>query len=146
MYSIKSVTNYSSSTSFQNSISSSNSTAIFSSSSATAYIRCEGLDLLAKAVQYVDGCVIGVPIVQKRVLIRRRRRAAAYAFSDFVVNELFNNSGGGGGSEAETDEMMIKPRISVRIPISKEKRQRRVMAVPLKYKDSLVQPGKRQTR
>uniref|UniRef100_A0A7C8YYD6 Uncharacterized protein n=1 Tax=Opuntia streptacantha TaxID=393608 RepID=A0A7C8YYD6_OPUST len=86
--------------------SSSNSTSSSSSFSLIHRPRCQGLDLLVKAVYHVAGSVVGVPYIQKRV-IRRRKRAVR--FSNLVISSEkeereFQNGEEGEVFDANTDE------------------------------------------
>ncbi|XAR63587.1 hypothetical protein NMG60_11023576 [Bertholletia excelsa] len=92
-------------------------------SSSPCSTRCEGLDLLVKAIHHVcAGSVVGVPYIQRRVIRRRRR---AQRFSKLVVT---NNN------------QILKENEGREKPNSTVKRQRRVMALPSKYQDCYVQP------
>ncbi|KAA8537039.1 hypothetical protein F0562_029517 [Nyssa sinensis] len=99
--------------------------------------RCEGLDLLVKAIHHVSArSVVGVPYIQRRV-IRRRRRARR--FNKLIITELFNQE-----EEEEEEEEREKegqPELN-----SLSKRHRRVMALPSKYQDSVLKPWKPATR
>ncbi|OVA08633.1 hypothetical protein BVC80_1619g20 [Macleaya cordata] len=133
------------------SASSTNSLVSFSSncSSSIDYeTRCEGLDLLVKAVLHVAGSVLVVPFTQRRVIRRRKR---AFRFCNSFVTEF------GEKKEEREDEQeqeqeerekgeekqMKGERIEV---ISKPKKRKRVMALPTKYHDSVLQPWIRRTR
>ncbi|KAK9691732.1 hypothetical protein RND81_09G215400 [Saponaria officinalis] len=61
---------------------SSSSSSTSSSSSFSPSRRCEGLDLLVKAVYHVAGSVVGVPYIQRRVI---RRRKPALRFDNLVI-------------------------------------------------------------
>ncbi|KAF5183732.1 hypothetical protein FRX31_026680 [Thalictrum thalictroides] len=110
------------------SFSSSTSNASFS----TDYItRCEGLDLLIKAVLHVAGSVLVVPFTQRRV-IRRRKRACKFTKIEFIKKPQEDEQ-----NEEEEDE-----EIDVILNDNKRKRE---MSFP-KYHDSVIQPWKRCTR
>ncbi|KAL7589206.1 hypothetical protein Lser_V15G36558 [Lactuca serriola] len=89
--------------------------------------RCFGLNLLVKAIHQVTaGSVVGVPYIQRRIVIRRRR---PLQFNNLLLTttELLSKSGSRSRSK-------LKPK-------PKAKRQRRVnMTMPSKYRDSVLQP------
>ncbi|KAK2965070.1 hypothetical protein RJ639_029525 [Escallonia herrerae] len=88
--------------------------------------RCQGLNLLVKAIHHVTaGSVVGVPYIQRRVI---RRRRAAMRFNNLIITEVFREQRGGGGKETKT------------------KREKRAMALPSKYQDSVLQPWKTRSR
>ncbi|KAF3666995.1 hypothetical protein CQW23_19917 [Capsicum baccatum] len=92
--------------SLASSIDSSSSTSSSTSSSITH--RCQGLDLLVKAIhQVTDGSIVGVPYIQKRVITRRRRRVLSFE-SFFLKDGLLN----------------------------KRQQRKRLKTVPTKYQDS----------
>ncbi|KAG5539328.1 hypothetical protein RHGRI_019780 [Rhododendron griersonianum] len=103
-----------------------------SSSSST---RCEGLDLLVKAIHHVatGGSIVGVPYIQRRSVIRRRRRSNYLRFTQLFVTDGVGieerEKGEGSGSE---------PKL--------KKQRRRVMALPSKYHDSVLQPWRLRSR
>lgn len=123
--------------SFVDSIPSSQSNS--SSRSTGCETRCEGLDLLVKAVYYVAGSMVGVPFTQRRVITRRRRRRTL-VFNNFTINEIFKKE------EQDEEEEKVKKADKEAEAKSKSKRKNRVMALPLKYQDSVLQPWKRQSR
>ncbi|KAL4575351.1 hypothetical protein LXL04_022193 [Taraxacum kok-saghyz] len=96
-----------------------------SSFQTPSHSRCFGLNLLVKAIHQVTaGSVVGVPYIQRRIVIRRRR---PLQFTNLILTttELLSKSGSGSRSKA-------KP---------KAKRQRRVnVTMPSKYRDSVLQP------
>ncbi|KAK9137696.1 hypothetical protein Sjap_008290 [Stephania japonica] len=59
--------------------------------------RCDGLDLLVKAVLHLSGSVLCVPFTQKRVIRRRKR---AFRFPKFLAEDEFGQSGGEEGMTA----------------------------------------------
>lgn len=125
--------------------SSSNSTSSSSPSlslslSSKSNRRCQGLDLLVKAVYYVAGSVVGVPYIQRRVI---RRRKPALRFANLVIN---NNSE---HVDLDVDEQVIDCSSSKPIPMPKPKNKQKrrskgagAGAIPLKYHDSLLQSWK----
>ncbi|KAJ4955608.1 hypothetical protein NE237_012391 [Protea cynaroides] len=104
----------------------------FSPSSIDCQTRCEGLDILAEAVHFVAGSALpmGVPVTRRRIIIRRK---SAFKFSKIDISEI----------EKQAEEMNQEKEIRV---ITKPKKRKRVMAVPSKYQDSVLQPWKRQNR
>ncbi|KAF7137302.1 hypothetical protein RHSIM_Rhsim07G0074400 [Rhododendron simsii] len=102
------------------------------SSSST---RCEGLDLLVKAIHHVatGGSIVGVPYIQRRSVIRRRRRSNYLRFTQLFVTDGVGieeiKKGKGSGSE---------PKL--------KKQRRRVMALPSKYHDSVLEPWRLRSR
>ncbi|GMH07812.1 hypothetical protein Nepgr_009652 [Nepenthes gracilis] len=95
--------------------------------------RCEGLDLLVKAVYYVAGSAVGVPYVQRRVITRRKK---ALRFSNLIVSELFKTA-----EEEKESEKEEKAKKQTEInENSEKKRQRRAMALPSKFQDSVLHP------
>ncbi|GFP79150.1 hypothetical protein PHJA_000058500 [Phtheirospermum japonicum] len=63
--------------------------------------RCQGLDLLVKAIHQVTaGSVVGVPYIQRRVTIRRRRRRRCMEFDAFLFDELSSRKVNGLGGES----------------------------------------------
>ncbi|KAA8544891.1 hypothetical protein F0562_019714 [Nyssa sinensis] len=126
-FSMNSVSAVATTHSIASSIDSSSSARSHSSTSPT---RCEGLDLLVKAIHHVSaGSVVGVPYIQRKVIRRRRR---ALRFNKLVITELFKRE-----EEEEDRENEGLPESN-----SMSKRQRRVMALPSKYQDSVLQPWK----
>lgn len=89
--------------------------------------RCFGLNLLVKAIHQVTaGSVVGVPYIQRRIVIRRRR---PLQFNNLILTttELLSKSGSTSMPKSKSK--------------SKAKRQRRVnMTMPSKYRDSILQP------
>uniref|UniRef100_A0A5B7BWE3 Uncharacterized protein n=1 Tax=Davidia involucrata TaxID=16924 RepID=A0A5B7BWE3_DAVIN len=141
-FSMNSVSAVSATTSFHSSItthsiaSSTDSSSSAPSDSSPSPTRCEGLDLLVKAIHHVSaGSVVGVPYIQRRVIRRRRR---ALRFNKLVITELFKQE-----DEEEEDERENEGEPESN---SMSKRQRRVMALPTKYHDSVLQPWKPCTR
>ncbi|CAK9157257.1 unnamed protein product [Ilex paraguariensis] len=99
-----------------------------------ASTRCEGLDLLVKAIHHVaSGSVVGVPYIQKRVIRRRRR---ALRFTKLNITQIFLEK-----KEPEVGKKEVQVQAK-----SKQKRQRRAMALPSKYHDSVLQPWKQVSR
>ncbi|CAI9097363.1 OLC1v1033765C1 [Oldenlandia corymbosa var. corymbosa] len=91
-----------------------------SSTSATSEKRCQGLDLLVKAIHLVTaGSVVGVPYIQRRV-VQRRRRALKFNGFGFVVTQLSRQHQ---EEEGVKEELHIKTR-------SMLKRQSRMMGFP----------------
>lgn len=105
-----------------------------SSSCHNSTARCEGLDLLVMAVHYLAGSIVGVPFAQKRV-VRRRKRAVK--FNNLIISGVFC------GKEDEKRECKEDPNFGFD---SKPTREKRVMALPSKYRDSVLQPWKRRNR
>lgn len=127
-------------TSSSNSTSSSSSPSLSLSLSSKSNRRCQGLDLLVKAVYYVAGSVVGVPYIQRRVI---RRRKPALRFANLVIN---NNSE---HVDLDVDEQVIDCSSSKPIPMPKPKNKQKrrskgagAGAIPLKYHDSLLQSWK----
>ncbi|OIT07496.1 hypothetical protein A4A49_15412 [Nicotiana attenuata] len=91
------------------------------STSTCTTTRCQGLDLLVKAIHLVTaGSVVGVPYIQKRVITRRRRRI--FSFDSLFIAEIKCK-----GSE---------------LP-KRQQRKQRLKSVPTKYQDSvLIQSSK----
>ncbi|GMH11307.1 hypothetical protein Nepgr_013148 [Nepenthes gracilis] len=102
---------------------SSNSSSFYPSQS-----RCEGLDLLVKAAYYVSGSAVGVPYFQKRV-IRRRKRALKFS------NLIFSNCS---RDKKESHDKKERGRESEINDDSEQMKQRRAMALPSKYQDSVL--------
>ncbi|KAL8218351.1 hypothetical protein R6Q57_021724 [Mikania cordata] len=104
------------------------SSSSFQSSSPT---RCFGLNLLVKAIHQVTaGSVVGVPYIQKRIVTRRRR---PLQFNNLILTttQLLSKSRSKPKSKSN-----LKSRSK-----SEAERQRRVhIAMPLKYRDSVLQP------
>ncbi|KAJ4955575.1 hypothetical protein NE237_012358 [Protea cynaroides] len=108
-----------------NSLASSSSNSHSSSpSSIDCQTRREGLDILAEAVHFIAGSALpmGVPVTRRRIIIRRKN-----------ISEI----------EKQAEEMNQEKEIRV---ITKPKKRKRVMALPSKYQDSVLQPWKRQNR
>ncbi|KAK4427673.1 hypothetical protein Salat_1536300 [Sesamum alatum] len=104
---------------------------------ATTAHRCHGLDLLVKAIHQVTaGSVIGVPYIQRRVQIRRRRRRRALEFDSCIFAELFEQKK---GQQNEKKLNGIKKKQKGKNSTAKG-RQRRVMGLPSKLQDSVLQP------
>ncbi|KAL0422023.1 UNVERIFIED_CONTAM: protein WVD2-like 2 [Sesamum latifolium] len=104
---------------------------------ATTAHRCHGLDLLVKAIHQVTaGSVIGVPYIQRRVKIRRRRRRRALQFDSCIFAELFEQKK---GQQNEKKLNSIKKKQKGKNSVAKG-RQRRVMGLPSKLQDSVLQP------
>ncbi|KAI3887253.1 hypothetical protein MKX03_023463 [Papaver bracteatum] len=125
------------------------------SSSIDYETRCEGLDLLVKAVVHVAGCFLVVPFTQRRV-IRRRKRNLSF-FKSFVTDFIKNQDEEDEIQEEEEDEdveikeekkqKQKKKKGKQMKGISKSKRKKkRVMALPSKYNDSVLHPWIRTTR
>ncbi|KAI3973006.1 hypothetical protein MKX01_019664 [Papaver californicum] len=120
------------------------------SSSIDYETRCEGLDLLVKAVVHVAGCFLVVPFTQRRV-IRRRKRNLSF-FKSFVTDFIKNQEEE--IQEEEDEEVEIKEEKQKQKQkkgkqmkvISKPKRKKRVMALPSKYNDSVSHPWIKTTR
>ncbi|KAJ8452470.1 hypothetical protein Cgig2_000059 [Carnegiea gigantea] len=104
--------------------SSSNST--FSFFSLSPNQRCEGLDLLVKAVYHVAGSVVGVPYIQRRVI---RRRKPAIRFRSFVIGLARENE-----NEDEDKGQVFDSNVQVH----KKKQRRR----SIKYPNSVLQSWK----
>lgn len=119
-----------SSSTFSASPSSSNS-----SSSTNQNSRCEGLDLLLKAVLHLKEPVFfGVPFTQKKVIRRRKR---ALRFKKTLKPK----------TDKDNDKKLTKIKKETRIEvISNPEREKRLKALPSKYQDSVLQPWKRRTR
>ncbi|CAO2837041.1 unnamed protein product [Amaranthus hypochondriacus] len=122
-------------------ISSSNSTSSSHSSlSLSSNRRCQGLDLLVKAVYYVAGSVVGVPYIQKRVI---RRRKPALTFTNLVINsdefEVHLDD-----QDVDCNLVVQKNKIKKKGNLNKQKK--RSKAIPLKYHDSVLQSLKPKDR
>ena len=119
-------------------------------SSSDSFIRCEGLDLLLKAVHHLAGSVVGVPLVQRRVVRRRRRRASALVFNKLIIAQVFKKEDEDEHEDEGEDQVETKGKRRTNEVKAKEnsrpKRQRRLMALPSKYQDSVFQPWKWQAR
>ncbi|KAK9064004.1 hypothetical protein SSX86_017876 [Deinandra increscens subsp. villosa] len=111
----------------------SSSSSFQSSSSPT---RCFGLNLLVKAIHHVTaGSVVGVPYIQKRIVTRRRR---PLQFNNLILatTELLSQS-----ESRSKPNLKLKPKSKSKSKPKANKRQRRVhMAMPSKYRDSVLQP------
>lgn len=86
--------------------------------------RCFGLNLLVKAIHQVTaGSVIGVPYIQRRIVIRRRR---PLNFENLILTttQLLSES---------------KPK-SKSLKLKAKRKQRVNVTMPLKYRDSVIQP------
>ncbi|MCL7048106.1 hypothetical protein MKW94_019632 [Papaver nudicaule] len=114
--------------------------------------RCEGLDLLVKAVVHVAGCFLVVPFTQKRVIRRRKRNLSLSFVTDFIKNHQEQEQ-----EDEDEDEEVVeiqekkqkqkqKKKGKQTKVISKPKRKKRVMALPSKYNDSVLHPCIRRTR
>ncbi|RZC62434.1 hypothetical protein C5167_024183 [Papaver somniferum] len=124
------------------------------SSSIDYETRCEGLDLLVKAVVHVAGCFLVVPFTQRRV-IRRRKRNLSF-FKSFVTDFIKNQDEEEEIQEEEDEEdveikeekkqKQKKKKGKQMKGISKPKRKKRVMALPSKYNDSVLHPWIRTSR
>ncbi|KAG9452560.1 hypothetical protein H6P81_005464 [Aristolochia fimbriata] len=107
-----------------------------SSSFADCKARCEGLDLLVEAVLHVTApAICNISFAQRKVVRRAKR---ALRFERAAV-------GGLGEEEEDTEAKKGKEDREIEV-ISKPKRRKRVMALPSKYQDSVLQPWKRSTR
>ncbi|KAL6989466.1 hypothetical protein U1Q18_015215 [Sarracenia purpurea var. burkii] len=114
--------------SFNSITSSKDSSSSTQPNSLSSSTRCEGLDLLIKAIHHVSaGSAVGVPYIQRRVIRRRRR---AQRFNRLIITQLFNED-----DDVETEERETKGRSE---PNSIRKHKRRVMALPFKYHDSIL--------
>ncbi|KAK1416526.1 hypothetical protein QVD17_32317 [Tagetes erecta] len=106
------------------------SSSSYQSSSPT---RCIGLNLLVKAIhQITAGSIIGVPYIQKRIIIRRRK---PLHFNNLILttSQLLSKS-----KSIQKPKSKSKSKSKLK---SKANRQRRVnMTMPLKYRDSVLQP------
>ncbi|KAH7863419.1 hypothetical protein Vadar_017246 [Vaccinium darrowii] len=109
------------------------STSSHAPSSASSSTRCVGLDLLVKAIHHVatGGSIVGVPYIQRRSVIRRRRRSNYLGFNQLFVT-------GNMGSEERAKGSGSEPKL--------KKQRRRVMALPSKYQDSVLQPWRLRSR
>ncbi|KAF5181174.1 hypothetical protein FRX31_029239 [Thalictrum thalictroides] len=95
--------------------------------------RCEGLDLLVKAAIHVTGEFFScIPFVQRKVIRRRKRssRFNSYSGDEFIKKEV---------------EKKTKKERAIEL-ISSPKKRKRVMGLPSKYSDSVLQSWKRKTR
>ncbi|CAN4111304.1 unnamed protein product [Withania somnifera] len=116
LFSFSSLTN----NSLASSIDSSSSTSTSSSSTS----RCQGLNLLVKAIhQVTDGSVVGVPYIQKRVITRRRRRTVL-SFDSFFIAEYLQKQDDGAECKGGS--------------LPKRQQRKRLKTVPTKYQDSAV--------
>ncbi|KAL3537804.1 hypothetical protein ACH5RR_001170 [Cinchona calisaya] len=99
------------------------------SSTLNASKRCQGLDLLVKAIHLVTaGSVVGVPYIQRRVV---RRRRASLKFNGLILSrfDLINE-------QSEQEQMKKQIQSKTR---SVSKRQSRAMAFPSESENSVVQ-------
>ncbi|KAI5676761.1 hypothetical protein M9H77_07711 [Catharanthus roseus] len=116
--------------------SSTDSSSSFSPCSSNLATRCQGLDLLVKAIHLVTaGSVVGVPYIQRRIVRRRRR---ALKFNSLILSQFLVN-------DKEQEQGQKKKKVNSKAR-SKSKRQKRAMALPSKYQDSVLQPLKPKTR
>ncbi|GMG99598.1 hypothetical protein Nepgr_001438 [Nepenthes gracilis] len=112
--------------------SSNSSSSYFPKSSNSSSVRCEGIDLLIKAVYYVAGSAVGVPYIQRRVIRRRKR---ALTFSHLMVCELFKTAK---GEEEDKEQEKRKINSEDNDDSKLKKRRRRAMALPIRYQDSVL--------
>ncbi|GAB4855386.1 hypothetical protein Ancab_024009 [Ancistrocladus abbreviatus] len=120
--------------------SSSNSTSSYFLNSSHAFpSRCEGLDLLVKAVYYVAGSAVGVPYIQRRVIRRRKR---ALCFSNLIVTVKDGEQADPPQEQEEEEGEKLKRENEiddyVNLEQQKKRQRRRAMALPSKYQDSVV--------
>lgn len=107
---------------------------------------------MLKAVHHLAGSVVGVPFVQRRVVRRRRRRASALVFNELIITQVFKKENEDEDEDEDEEEDQVETRGKIRTnkvkakENSNPKRQRRLMALPSKYQDSVLQPWKRQAR
>ncbi|KAL2942600.1 Keratin type I cytoskeletal 40 [Bienertia sinuspersici] len=129
--------------------SSSNSTSSSSSPSLSSSRRCEGLDLLVKAVYFVGGSIVGVPYIQKRVI---RRRKPALRFGNLVINSVHKLQVDDIDVDVDDDEVLDccnnlieqkqKMMIKKKKTTTNNKQKKRSKAIPVKYQDSVLQSWK----
>ncbi|CDP06832.1 unnamed protein product [Coffea canephora] len=99
-------------------------------SASSSSKRCQGLDLLVKAIHLVTaGSVVGVPYIQRRVV---RRRKAAVKFNHGLILSKFQVL----NREPEEEEMMNQVKSRTR---SMSRRQSRAVGFPSKHQDSVLQ-------
>ncbi|KAI3951972.1 hypothetical protein MKW92_049811 [Papaver armeniacum] len=115
------------------------------SSSIDYETRCEGLDLLVKAVVHVAGCF----------LVKKKRNLSFFKsfVTDFIKNQ--DEEEEIQEEEEEDEDVEIKEEKKQKQKkkkgkqmkgISKPKRKKRVMALPSKYNDSVLHPWIRTSR
>ncbi|CAN4108576.1 unnamed protein product [Withania somnifera] len=108
-----------------NSLASSIDSSSSTSTSSSFTSRCQGLNLLVKAIHQVTaGSVVGVPYIQKRVITRRRRRRFL-SFESFIISECLQKQDDD-GVECKNGSL------------PKRQQRKRLKTVPNKYQDSAV--------
>ncbi|KAL5702049.1 hypothetical protein ACHQM5_027317 [Ranunculus cassubicifolius] len=116
-----------------NTISFTSSSSNSSSTSIDSMTRCEGLDLLVKAVVHVAGSLLVVPFTQRRV-IRRRKRALRFTTFEFIKKE----------QEEEEEDYDDKDE-DFEVNLKGNNKRKREKGLPLKYNDSVLQPWKKRS-
>ncbi|KAL8166652.1 hypothetical protein V2J09_008151 [Rumex salicifolius] len=131
---LRSNSHSSSSSVTSSSSSSSSSSCCFSSSGSSnsaPSARCEGLDLLVKAIYCVaSGSTVAVPYIQRRVI---RRRKPAIRFSQLIITESKKR----GEAESKNGEIELNFE-----GLRRMKTRRAKLALPSKYNDSVLHEWK----